>query len=76
MTPRNNLSTGHTNEDTLVLVAEYWDFKASSEDDYTAFDQFQGMEFLEFDARLMSAFSIPEHIIDDYLDFMTPYAHS
>jgi hypothetical protein len=33
------------------------------------------MEFLEFDARLMNAFSIPEHIIDDYLDFMTLSAH-
>jgi hypothetical protein len=63
---------GHTDADTSAFVREHWDFsRLSSEDDYTAFDQSQGMEFLQFDNYLMQACGIPEVVRLDYLSFMT-----
>jgi hypothetical protein len=43
----------------------------SSEDDYTAFDSTQNLEFLNFDMLMMERFGLPAEFIDIYVDFMT-----
>jgi hypothetical protein len=49
-------------------LAKHWDFsKISNENDFTAFDQSQNGEFLNFEIMLMKHYNIPRQLIEFYV---------